>query len=129
MIHTSCSPTQTLMYINHPHLSNPPSFVITIQYTIDMVFLGQMRQSYKSGSVRNHEIISLHLGSCVPFSQDPLPPARHQLQLFVPSAQTINQEKKKNPEMRSNFQTNHIILSRPTYTELRAKRGRFGSQP
>ena len=110
-----------------------------------MVFLGQMRQSYKSGSVRNHEIISLHLGSCVPFSQDqiislhlgscvpfsqdPLPPARHQLQLFVPSAQTINEEKKKNPEMRSNFQTNHIILSRPTYTELRAKRGRFGSQP
>ena len=60
-----------------------------------MVFLGQMRQSYKSGSVRNHEIISLHLGSCAPFSQDPLPPARHQLQLFAPSAQTINQEKKR----------------------------------
>ena len=94
-----------------------------------MVFLVQMRQSYKCGSVRNHEIISLHLGSCAPFSQDPLPPARHQLQLFAPSAQTINQEKKKNPEMRSNFQTNHIILSRPMYTEPRAKRGRFGSQP
>ena len=41
---------------------------------------------------------------CGPLSQHPLPPARHQPHLMIPSAQTINQEKTKNPEMRSNFQ-------------------------
>ena len=36
-------------------------------------------------------------------SQHPLPPARHQPHLLIPPAQTINQEKTKNPEMRSSF--------------------------
>ena len=43
--------------------------------------------------------------TCRPLSQHPLPPARHQPHLLIPSAQTINQEKiTKNPEMRSNSQ-------------------------
>ena len=41
---------------------------------------------------------------CGPLSQHPLPPARHQPHLLIPSAQTINQKKAKNPEMRSNSQ-------------------------
>ena len=41
---------------------------------------------------------------CRQFSQHPLPPARHQPHLLIPSAQTINQDKTKNPEIRSNFQ-------------------------
>ena len=70
-----------------------------------MAFLVQIRQSNKCGSVRNVEIINLHFGIwCGPLSQHPLPPARHQPHLMIPSAQTINQEKTKNPEMRSNFQ-------------------------
>ena len=70
-----------------------------------MAFLVQMAQSNKCGSVRNDEIINLHLGSgCGPMSQHPLPPGRHQPHLLIPSAQTINHEKTKNPEMRSNFQ-------------------------
>ena len=70
-----------------------------------MAFLVQIRQSNKCGSVRNDEIIKLTLGIwCGPLSQHPLPPARHQPHLLIPSAQTMNQEKTKNPEMRSNFQ-------------------------
>ena len=70
-----------------------------------MAFLVQIRQSNKCGSVRNDEIINVHLGSDAGIlSQHPLPPARHQPHLLIPSAQTINQEKTKNPEMRSNFQ-------------------------
>ena len=41
---------------------------------------------------------------CGPLSQHPLPPARHQPHLLIPSAQTINQKKAKNPEMRINSQ-------------------------
>ena len=37
-----------------------------------------------------------------------LPPARHQPHLLIPSAQTINQKKAKNPEMRFNSQ--QIVL-------------------
>ena len=39
-----------------------------------------------------------------PLSQHPLPPARHQSHFLIPSAQTINQKKAKNPEMRLNSQ-------------------------
>ena len=62
-----------------------------------MAFLVQIRRSNKCGSVRNDEIVNLHLGSgaCRPLSQP---------HLLIPSTQTINQEKTKNPEMRSNFQ-------------------------
>ena len=70
-----------------------------------MAFLVQIRQSNKCGSVRNDEIIKLTLGIwCGPLTQHPLPPARHQPHLLIPSAQTINQEKTNNPEMRSTFQ-------------------------
>ena len=41
---------------------------------------------------------------CGPLSQYPLPPARHQPHLLIPSAQTTNQKKAKNPEMRFNSQ-------------------------
>ena len=41
---------------------------------------------------------------CGPLSQHPLPHARHQPHLLIPFAQTINQEKTKNPEKRSNSQ-------------------------
>ena len=41
-------------------------------------------------------------------SQHLLHPARDQPHLLIPSAQIINQEKTKNPEMRSNFQ--QIVL-------------------
>ena len=49
--------------------------------------------------------IQLTLGIwCGPLSQHPLPPARHQPHLLIPSAQTINQKKAKNSEMRFNSQ-------------------------
>ena len=41
-------------------------------------------------------------------SQHPLPPAKHQPDLLIPSAKTINQKKPKNPEIRFNLQ--EIIL-------------------
>ena len=45
--------------------------------------------------------IQLTLGIwCGPLSQHPLPPARHQPHLMIPSAETINQKEAKNPEMR-----------------------------
>ena len=40
-------------------------------------------------------------------SQHTLPPARHEPHLLIPSAQTINQKKAKNPEMR--FKSQHIV--------------------
>ena len=60
MIPTPCPPTQTLIYINHPHLSYPS--IICNNNTMTMAFLVQMRQTNKSGSVRNDEN-HLHLGS------------------------------------------------------------------
>ena len=96
---------------------------------MDVVFLVQIRQSKKCGSVRNDEIINsvnndeLTLGIwCGPLSQQhPLPLARHQSHLLIPSAKIINQEKK---ESRNDIQlpTNRIELPWPTYTEPRAKR-------
>ena len=69
-----------------------------------------MRQPNKCGSARNNEIFNLlTLGIwCGPLSQHPLPPTRHQSHLLIPSAQTINQKKAKNPEMR--FKSQQIIL-------------------
>ena len=53
--------------------------------------------------------IQLTLGIwCGPLSQHPLPPARHQPHLLIPSAQTINQKKAKNSEIRFNSQ--QIVL-------------------
>ena len=49
--------------------------------------------------------IQLTLGIwCGPLSQHPLPPARHQPHLLIPSTQTINQKKAKNTEIRFNSQ-------------------------
>ena len=72
---------------------------------MDMAFLVQMRQSNKCGSVRNDEIINLHLGSGAgPWVSIPylLQDTSHICWFHPPK--TINQEKTKNPEMRSNFQ-------------------------
>ena len=61
IIPTHCPPTHTLLWINHPHLSNPP--IIHNSHTMDTKFLVEMRQSKKGGSVMNDEILHLHLGS------------------------------------------------------------------
>ena len=50
----------------HLHLNDPPTIpspIICNNNTMDMVFLLQMKQSYKCGSIRNDKIIKLHLGS------------------------------------------------------------------
>ena len=53
--------------------------------------------------------IQLTLAICArPLSQHPLPPARHQPLLLIPSAQTISRKKSKNPEIR--FKSQQIIL-------------------
>ena len=52
-----------------------------------------MRQSNKWGIVRGDEIINLHLGCAL--SQHPLPPARHQLHLLIPSVQKNQPGKNK----------------------------------
>ena len=66
---------------------------------------------------------------CGPLSQHPLPSARHQPHLLIPSAQTINQEKGKESRNEIQLPTNHIALPWPMYTEPRAKGGRLGTQP
>ena len=43
-----------------------------------------------------------------PLSQHPLPPGRHQPHLLIPSDQTINQRKGKNPQM--TFNSQQIVL-------------------
>ena len=49
--------------------------------------------------------IQLTLGIwCTPLSEHLLPSARHQPHLLIPSAETINQKKPKNPEIRFNSQ-------------------------
>ena len=89
-----------------------------------------MRQSNKRGSVRNDEIINLHLGSGTgPLSLHPVPCARHQPQLLIPSAHTINQEKNKESRNEIQLPKNCVVLPWPMYREPRAKRGRLGTQP
>ena len=62
---TPCPHTHALIYIKPPssHLSH--SLIICNNNTMDMTFPVQMRQSNKCGSVRNDEIMNLHLGSGV----------------------------------------------------------------
>ena len=57
---------------------------------MDMAFLVKMKQSNKCGSVRNDEIINLHLLWALD-SRFSLPPARHQPHLLILPTQTINQ--------------------------------------
>ena len=72
---------------------------------MDTEFLVQMIYSNKRGSVRNDDIFNLHLKSGAgPRVSIPLPPARHQPHFLILSAQIINQEKAKNPEIRFNSQ-------------------------
>ena len=76
---------------------------------MDMAFLVQIRQSNKCGSVRNDEIINLHLGSGAgPWVSIPclLQDTSHIYWLHSPK--TSNQKKTNNPEIRLNFQ--QIIL-------------------
>ena len=52
----------------HPNINQPPPTypippIICNNNTMGMAFLVQIRQSNKCGSVRNDEIINLHLGS------------------------------------------------------------------
>ena len=53
----------------HPNKNQPPPPTYSIppsicnDNTMDMAFLVKLRQSNKCGSVRNDEIINLHLGS------------------------------------------------------------------
>ena len=50
-------------------------------------------------------LYSIHTWDLVrPFTQHPLPPARHQPYPLTPTAQTIIEEETKNPEKRSNSQ-------------------------
>ena len=70
-----------------------------------MAFLVQMRQSNQCGSVRNDEIINLHLGpGAGPCASTPclLQDTIEIYGFHLPK--TINQEKTKNPEMRLKFQ-------------------------
>ena len=94
--------------INQPPSPSPPPFPLPT-ITMDMAFLAQMRQSNKRGSVKNVEIISLHLGYGVgPWVSIPYPLQDTSHIYWFHPLKTINQEKEKNSEMRSNFQ--QIIL-------------------
>ena len=88
-----CPSTHILFQINH----NPCLFHSPISYSnnaMGIEFLVEMRQSNKYGSVKNDEIINLHLGPCVgPWDSIPciLQDTSHNLP-----------EKAKNPEARFN---------------------------
>ena len=62
-------------------------------------------------------------------SQQPLPPARHQRHLLIPSAPNNQPAKNKESGNEIQLSTNLIVLPWPTYTELRAKRGRLEPSP
>ena len=69
---------------------------------MDMAFLVQMRHSNKCGSVRNDEIINLHVGSGAG-PRVSIPCSCKTPATFIDSIGTNNQPgKKQNPEMRSN---------------------------
>ena len=73
-----------------------------------LTLLVQMRQFNKCGSVRNNQ---LTFGIwCGPLIQHPLPNAKHQPHLLIPSPQ--NNQPQKNKESRNDIQfpTNCIIL-------------------
>ena len=84
-----------------------------------MAFLVQMRQSNKYGSVRNGEVINLHLVSGTLESASPAScktPAT-----FIDSIHPNNQQG-KNKESRNEIQlpTNRTVLPCPTYTKAKA---------
>ena len=110
-----------------PHLSHPP--IIHNNNTMDTEFLVQMRQSNKCGSVRNDEIIDLHLGSgagpwvsitCL------LQDTSHIYWLNPPKQLTRKKERTQKWDSTSN---KSYCTASSTYTESMAKRGRLGTQP
>ena len=54
----------------------------------------------------------------------PLPPARHQPHLLIPSAQTNSQKKQREPRNEIQLPTNPIVLPWSTFTEPRGHHGR-----
>ena len=61
IIPTRIPPPTPRHKLTTPHLSHPP--IIYNSNTVDIEFQIQMKQSNKCGSVRNDEILNLHLGS------------------------------------------------------------------
>ena len=103
MIPTPCPPHPD-PNINQPlpHLAHPHSFIITRQWTWHSRYKQNNQINVEvSGQLNNQLALVIWCGI---LSQHPLPPARHQPHLLIPSAQTLNQEKTKNSEMRSYFQ-------------------------
>ena len=83
----------------------PSPSIISNNNAMVIEFLVQMVKFDKCRSVTNDDIFNLHLGSGGgPWSQHPLPSARHQPHLLIPSGKTIYQKKTKNPKMRFNSQ-------------------------
>ena len=120
-------PTDTLLWINHPHLSHPT--IIHNNNTMDTEFLRGMGQSNKCGSVMNDEIFNFHLGS----GMDPwvsitclLQDTSH-IYWFHPPTQLTRRSKE--PRNGIPLLKNNIFLPSSTYTETRSKRGRVGIQP
>ena len=66
-IPTPCPPIHTLLWINHPPpiplLPSPHPTIVHNNTTMDKKFLIEIMQSNKYWSVRNDEILNLHLGS------------------------------------------------------------------
>ena len=94
----------------HPNINQPPpppipSTSICNDNTMDMAFLVKLRQSNKCGSVRNDEIINLHLGSGAAL-ESASPASCKTPATSIDSICPNNQpgKKTKNPEMRSNSQ-------------------------
>ena len=118
-------PSQSNPNINEP----PPNLPISPSSAVTMIMisLAQMRQSYECESKESWNI-QLTLGIWTrPLGQPTMLPARNHPHLLIPSAQTINQEKSNNSEVRCN--SRQIIWYCLVYTEPRLKGGRLGTQP
>ena len=94
-----------------------------------MAFLVQMRKSNKCRIVRNDEIINLYLGFGTTLESASSASCKTPATFLISSPQTINQEKNKESRNEIQLPTNCFVLTWPTYTEPRAKRGRLGTQP
>ena len=79
-----------------------------------------MRRSNKCGSVRNDEIINLHLGS----GAGP----RVSIPCLLQDTSHIYRKSKESGN-ETQLSTNRIELTWAMYTEPRARRGRLGTQP
>ena len=79
-----------------------------------MTSLAQIGQYYRCVSLRN-DVITYTWDLVRTRSQHLLPPARHQSHLLIPSTQTINQEKTKNPEKKI------ILIHLPFWCMLKSR--------